>query len=38
MDTSILWRCHTAADTVDKIKTDDMKEFVEKVLTVIADI
>jgi len=38
MDTSILWRCHMAADTVDKIKTDDMKEFVEQVLTVIADI
>ena len=38
MDTSILYRCHTKDDHVGHIKTNDMKNFVEKVLTVICDL
>lgn len=38
MDTSILYRCHTPHDTVDKISPEDMKEFVEKVLVVICEL
>ena len=32
LDHTILYRCHTSEDTVDKISTDDMKEFVEEVV------
>lgn len=32
LDTSILYNCHTDLDSVDKISTNDMKMFVEKVL------
>jgi len=38
MDTSILYRCHTKDDTVDHIRPDEMKSFVEKVLTVICEL
>jgi len=38
MDTSILYRCHTSEDHVGHIKTNDMKDFVENVLTVICDL
>ena len=32
LDTSILYRCHSMSDSVDKINTDDMQIFVENVL------
>lgn len=38
MDTSILNRCHTNDDTVEHINVDDMRNFVEKVLTIICDL
>tara|TARA_R110000772_G_scaffold20466_5_gene57004 strand:- start:151808 stop:153085 length:1278 start_codon:yes stop_codon:yes gene_type:complete len=38
METSILWRCHTKDDTVEHVRTDDMKDFVEKVLAPICEL
>lgn len=38
MDTSILWRCHSKDDTVEHVRTDEMKDFVEKVLAVICEL
>jgi hypothetical protein len=38
MDTSILGRCHSPEDHVGYIKTQDMKDFVEKVLTIICEL
>ena len=31
LDTSILWLCHSEEDSVDKISTKDMEEFVLEV-------
>lgn len=38
MDTSILYRCHTSDDTIDYIRPNEMKDFVEKVLIPICDL
>lgn len=32
LDKSILWRCHSLEDTVQKISVEDMKTFVEEIL------
>lgn len=38
MDTSILSRCHGPDDTVEHVRPEEMKDFVEKVLTVICEL
>jgi hypothetical protein len=35
LDFKILFRCHSMQDSVDKISTDDMKNFIEKIVTKI---
>lgn len=35
LDESILYRCHSSEDSLDKISTEEMKSFVEKVLVPI---
>ena len=38
MDLSVLYRCHGPDDTVEHIRPNEMKDFVEKVLTVICEL
>lgn len=38
METSILHRCHSSDDTVEHLRPEEMKDFVEKVLTVICEL
>jgi hypothetical protein len=38
MDIEVLYRCHTKDDTVEHIRPDEMREFVEKVLAVICEL
>ena len=37
LDFKLLYNCHTPKDTIDTISTDDMKDFVEKILMKILE-